>query len=208
VVQSTRLAFSRDAEIDTAEDRRLIKIMENPSNEIYSFEDLASINLIQSSADIAMPNLKSIESLGQHVEMKVAVVEGEKDNTGFGEVIVDASVEECAVLEFINFSRRNLNDFYGKDGGILKDIFKNNNHCFVNRSIYTLIPGFYSREFIWKVIWKRLSADEFIVVYEPVELNSVWNFPIAEDKVVRASSWTLVKYRRLPAFAGIPQTKI
>ena len=155
-----------------------------------------------------MPNLKSIEPLGQHVAMKVSVVEGEKHNTGFGEVIVDASVEDCAVLEFMNFSRRNLNDFYGKDGGILKNIFKNNNHCFVNRSVYAIMPGFHHREFVWKVMWKRISADEVIVVYKPIEVNAVWNFPTAEGKVLRASSWTWVRFRRLPAFLGISQTKI
>ena len=124
------------------------------------------------------------------------------------EVIVDASVEECAVLEFVNFSRRNLSDFYGKDGGILKNIFKNNNHSFVNRSVYAIIHGFHHREFVWKVMWKRISVDEVIVFYAPIELNAVWNFPIAEGKVVRASFWTWVKFRRLPPFVGIPQTKI
>ena len=44
--------------------------------------------------------------------------------------------------------------------------------------------------------------------YEPIELNAVWNFPIAEGKVAKASSWTWVKFYSLPAFGDIPQTKI
>ena len=40
--------------------------------------------------------------------MEKSVVVGEKNNKGFGEVIVDASVEECAALEFMNYSRKKL----------------------------------------------------------------------------------------------------
>ena len=111
-----------------------------------------------------MPNLKSIEPLGQYVAMKVSVVEAEEHNTGFGEIIVYASFEDCAVLELMNFNRRNLNVFYRKDGGILRNIFKNNIHCFVNRSIYAIMPGFQYREFVWWVMWKRISVEEVIVI--------------------------------------------
>ena len=33
--------------------------------------------------------------------MKVSVIEGEKNNTGFGEVIVDATIEEVAAIMYL-----------------------------------------------------------------------------------------------------------
>ena len=87
------LAFHRDEEIDLEGTSRLISIVKNHSNERYTVDEVASIKTVQDLADAARTTLAPLESPSHFVEMKKSVVEGEKSNTGYAEVVADATVE-------------------------------------------------------------------------------------------------------------------
>jgi len=79
---------------------KLYSTTKDPSLEFYSDEIVDSIKIVGFLAELAMNKLTTIVSPSNHVTIKVSVIDCEKNNTGFREVIVDASIEEVAAIEY------------------------------------------------------------------------------------------------------------
>jgi len=108
-------------------------------------------------------------------------------------VIVDCSIEECCANEFMSYSRGALKDFYGRDGGLLKEFVHYSSHCLRNRSVYRFPPGFSPREFLWTVEWKRINPNTMAMAFVPAIAADV----PPKKEYVRAEGWTLVEFTRI-----------
>ena len=86
--------------MDAMELSRLYSTTKDPSLEFYSDEIVDSIKIVGFLDELAMNKLTTIVSPSNHVTIKVSVIEGQKNHTGFGEVIVDATIEEVAAIEY------------------------------------------------------------------------------------------------------------
>jgi len=201
--------FNKDEELDSQERDDLAQVMKDYTHENYSPEETASIDAIQKLAEAASKDLIPIDSPSHLVTMKRAVIEGDPNSIGYGEVILDASIEDSACTEYIH-DRKWLKGFYEDSGGVMKNVFHFGNHCKVVRSIYRAkISGIDDREFRWKFLWQKLDDDNIIVVYEPIDkLDDAWGFPDASSGVVRATSWMLKTFQKFDSVGRIPQTKM
>ena len=185
LVEEVRSVFSRDDEIDSEDRKSLIHIMENSGGEKYDQHELASIKSIQAlAADVvAGGNLKPLDSPSQYVIMKSGVSDGDPNLVGFGEVVLDGSLESCALVEYMAYSRWRHSDYFQNDGGIQKNTHHNNSHSFVNRIILDLkVPGFAHREFVWNILWKKTGNQIDVVYISLDDLDSTWNFPAASPR--------------------------
>ena len=79
---------------------RLVATAKDPSLELYSDLEVDSIKAFSDLAELAMTKFTTIEPPSNHVTIKLSVIDCEKNNTGFREVIVDASIEEVAAIEY------------------------------------------------------------------------------------------------------------
>ena len=87
--------------------------------------------------------MKPIDSPGDHIIMKAALVEGDSNITGYAEVTIDTSIEESAAMEYMTFSRSSGKEFYQFYKGILLNIFQFGNHCHARHSVRNIgVPGF------------------------------------------------------------------
>ena len=139
-VQSTRLAFNRDTEIDKAENARLINIMQNSNEEVYDAVENDALRSAKEKFD-SIGKLDPIESTSHRVQIWGGHIEGDPMVVGVGEVLVDCSIEECAANEYFSHGRVALNIFYDLDGGMIKEFHHFNSHSLRNRSVYYVAPG-------------------------------------------------------------------
>ena len=124
LVEEVRNAFNRDKEVDQTDLSRLIKILKNSSSEEYTTGELVAISSVQALAEAADSKLENIESPSAFVTMRQGFIEGDPNNIGCGEVILDATLEECVAPEFMTYSRERAADFYENAGGVLRNIYK------------------------------------------------------------------------------------
>ena len=129
-------AFDRDEEVDREALDEVIGLMKNYKDEDYSDKEEISIAKIRKLSEEADKMLVTIDSPSQFISMKAAAIEGKRNNTGYAELVLDGFLEECAAVEYMTFTRKRYNEFYGNAGGLLRNILKDGNHSHVLRSVY------------------------------------------------------------------------
>jgi len=113
---------------------------------------------------------------------------------------VDSSIEECAAWDSHKMSRENTKS----STGLARSLVHDNEHSAVFHFAKDFrFPGFAPREWVLRLLWKRLAADTIVVCYESInEQNEV------NSKYVRASSSVYNEYKRLEPLGGVPQTLV
>ena len=148
--------------------------------------------------------------------MQSGVIEDGPNIAAFGERCLGCGYRRNAPLfGVLPWEVKSIPTCINKDGGILRNIFSYNcSHCSINRSIYNIgIPGFDHRQFVWKVLWRRIDECTVVVVNSPMlnSFDAVWNVCRKTPERCLVDSlkhgcW--LHFRTLPTVNGIPQTKM
>ena len=154
LVNEARLAFSRDVEIDAAENAKLTNLMRHIDEQFYDAEKIALV-LSNKLRFLRLKDdniLKTIESPDPMVKMASGFIAGEDDSIGGASTEVDASIEECASWDYYINSREKMKSF-GSYGGLIRSVTKLNNHSQVSRTVYDLtgVPTILPREWLQKL---------------------------------------------------------
>ena len=200
VVEEVRSAFSRDDQLDEEDRAALIGIMRNPRDELYDDDENDAIELVKNKFS-SIGELAPLESTSQHVTVKGGHSKGDPLTVGFGEVLVDCSIETCCANEFMSFSRSALKEFY--DGGnILREFFHYNSHCFRYKTVYAMPLGFKPREFLWRAVWKTINPNTMVMVYVPTLVGVS-----CRKEHIRAEGLVFIIFERVLT-NGFEQTKM
>jgi len=111
--------------------------------------------------------------------MSIAHIEGETDAYLKCVLDVDASVEECAADSFTIMSRkrRRIND---TKNVIARDAKSHNRHSQDNLLVEELGFGTRPRQFLTRLVWKRLGGGRIVYVYESIKYSNL--FPSAANE--------------------------
>ena len=130
-------SFNKDRKVDIEERHNLICAMKDPKEELYTEEELDTISSIQKFASdsdkISMQPIDFPEGC-KLVRMKLGV--GASKTVAYAEVILDASLMECASIEYLANSREGAFDFHESGGGVQLDQWQRDNHSSVKRAVY------------------------------------------------------------------------
>jgi hypothetical protein len=139
------------------------------------------------------------------VKMSLFHLEGDTDVAMTASTTIDADVYQCAAFDLTRMSRNALKEHY-KSGGLERSLTKINEHDYVyvfGRDYH--IPGAQPRDFVMRVIWKRVNESTLVIASESfVDLE---NHP-SRDGVVRASTTVLTELKMLDAVGEVPQTRL
>ncbi|GMI42647.1 hypothetical protein TeGR_g12568, partial [Tetraparma gracilis] len=118
---------------------------------------------------------------------------------------IDADIYQCAAFDLCRMSRNALKEHY-KSGGLERSLTKTNEHDYVyaiGRDYH--IPGAQPRDFVTRVIWKRVDESTLVIASESfVDLE----IHPPRDGVVRASTTVLAELKMLDAVGDVPQTRM
>ena len=82
-----------------------------------------------------------------------------------------------------------------------------NRHYLLVEQLRDLGYNLAKRSFGFRVIWKRISEEEFCVVHVDSELENL-KIEEGESNIVRATAPVFCHFARLPPKGGVPQTKM
>jgi len=199
-VGDLRDAFQRDDEIDKLERDQLARVVKDEP-QTYTAEEDVLVN----KANIKLGMLEwecfeELQSLDHLVKM------GKNHDEGDGRMIIrasatiDSSIEECAAWDTHKMSRENTKG----STNLVRTLVRDNGHSAVFHFVKEFhIPGFAPREWVLRVLWKKLAADTVVVCYESIDGQNV-----ANNKYVRASNSVYNEYRQLEPLGGVPQTGV
>ncbi|GMH56674.1 hypothetical protein TrST_g10865 [Triparma strigata] len=209
-VQSFIDQFRQDKRIDAADREDLSTLLkERWMEEVYSEEETALLQRVRQKFEGTLKEgkWKQLSSPDVFVKMEVTFEEGgSAAGIGRASTTVDAAIEDCAPFELMRMTRERMQAHY-KFGGLDREMMKLTNHTDLYHLVIDLgVKTFAPREWLTKVVWKKVDEDTMIVCVEDVEDD---RFPAGDGKgYVRASSSAFWKYERLPEVRGIPQTRI
>ncbi|GMH55451.1 hypothetical protein TL16_g01910 [Triparma laevis f. inornata] len=188
-VQEAIDEFRQDEKVDAAELReKATFIRERGQDEEYSEEENALLERVRKKFEGSLKegNWKQLKSPDVFVKMGATFEEsGSSAAIGRAITVVDATIEDCATLEYARMTRKEMKLHYDFDFGV---------------------GSFAPREWLVKCVWKMVDENTIIVGVEDIEDDS---FPHgAGKKYVRASSGAFWKYERLPDKNGVPQTRV
>ena len=164
-VGEMRDRFQRDDEIDKMERDELARVMKEEL-QVYSEDEDSLIQRIQNQLGaLAEEEFEELESPDHLVKM------GETHAEGDGRVMiravstVDSSIEECAAWDTHKMSRENNKAWTG----LLRTLVYDNGHSAVFHFAKDFhLPGFAPREWVLRLLWKKLTADTVVVCYESI----------------------------------------
>ena len=207
VVDEARAEFQRNDEIDDAEHAKLAETIRSSPQQCGEEENalVERVKVKLGSFFFSETDFKELPSPDFLVKMNIQFVEGQNGGLLRATAVIDASVEECAAQDLTKMSRAQLNKAPNSGRSFTK-AEKGNDHNFVFRYAINLrVPGFATREWVTRVIWKRLDADTTIVCYESIPDHP--DYPTTAN-FVRASFTVYNLYERLEAVGdAVPQTR-
>ena len=200
-VSDLRDEFQRDDEIDKMERDELAKVVKE-EQQMYSEDEDSLIQRVQSKLGaIQEEDFEELESSDHLVKM------GKMHAEGDGRMIIirasatiDSSIEECAAWDTHKMSRKNTKS----STNLVRTLEHDNGHSAVFHLVKDFrLPGFAPREWVVRLLWKKLAADKVVVCYESIDEQNE-----ANNKYVRASNAVYNEYRRLEPLRGVPQTRV
>jgi hypothetical protein len=206
-VISMRNAFQRDDEFDAADRTSLAQVIrERPQT--YSAEEAAIFERIRGKlGSLSEPDFKDLESPDPLVIMKSIFIKGDSIMVLRGSSIIDTTAEECAAFDLLKMSRENLKSAQNLKRAVVEE--PNSDHSFIFHFVKDFrVPGFQPREWLLRVLWKKLESDDadtVITCYESIPEHP--DFPFDPTLCTRASNTVLNVYEKLPPLGGIPQTR-
>ena len=197
-------AFNRDDEVDADERRKFITNMELVQR--YKENEISILAKVISNFT-KLSHLKPLASPDPLVTMEVGWIEGDANNIGKAETVIDASLEEATALFYMIGTRRDVNDFYNNRGGIERNITHHNHHSHSYTNVVdTGVPGMKRRVFELNAIWKYNNEERSSLTIVYGTTNSKPK-PAANGDII-GTGYTRVMFERLKDFQGIPQTKV
>jgi len=191
--------FQRDDEIDAMEWDELARVMTEEKQVYSEYED----SLIQRVQDklrvIKEEDFEEFESLDHLVKMGTTV-EGDGRMIIRASATIDSSIEECAAWDTHKLSHKNRKG----STHLVRNLVHDNGHSVVFHLVNDFrLPGFAPREFVLRLLWKKLTANTVVVCYESIDEQNE-----ANNKYVRASNSVYNEYKRLEPLGGVPQTRV
>ena len=198
-VGELRDEFQRDDEIDKMERDELARVVKE-EQQVYSEDEDSLIQRVQDELGaLTEEDFEELDSPDYLVKMG-------KDAEEDGRMIVrasttlDSSIEECAAWEMDKMSRKNAKG----STNLVRTLTYDNGHSAVFHFVKDFrILGYAPREFVLRLLWKKLAADKVIVCYESIDEQNE-----ANNKYVRASNLVYNEYERLEPRGGVPQTRV
>ena len=193
VVHDLSVKFERNEEADKLEREELGKIMYNDA-EVYSNEEIEQFDSIVSK----MSRLKDfmftkLRSPDPRTEMSIAYIDGESSAYFKCQVVVDATLEECAAYNYTIMSRKRikLND---KKSILFRGVKVANQHSLDNLLVRDFGYGLRPRVFLTRHIWKKVVdsvTKETILRHAYFGLDTSSNTPFQEKLgAFKNSIWT------------------
>ena len=199
-VASLRDQFQRDDEVDKMERDELARVIKD-EQQVYSEDEDSLIQRVQETLGaLKEENFEELESPDHLVKMGKMHAEGDGRMIIRASATIDSSVEECAAWEMLKNSRKNAKG----STNLLRTLVHDNVHSAVFHLVKDLrIPGFSPREWVLRLLWKKLAAETVVVCYESIDEQNE-----ANNKYVRASNSVYNEYKRLEPLGGVPQTRV
>jgi len=186
-VASLRDEFQRDDEIDEMERNELARVIKD-EQQVYSEDEDSLIQRVQEKLGaLKEENFEELESPDHLVKMGKMHAEGDGRMIIRASIIrasatIDSSVEECAAWEMLKNSRKNTKG----STNLVRTLVHDNGHSAVFHLVKDLrIPGFAPREWVLRLLWKKLAADMVAVCFWSIDEQNE-----ANNKYVRASNFS------------------
>ncbi|GMI58993.1 hypothetical protein ScalyP_jg11017 [Parmales sp. scaly parma] len=195
---SLRKTFNRDDEIDKIDRNKLVSAMIHSNrgqhDEIYTDAENSVFKRVETKlGSIKESSFKSLASPDFRTKMGIAHVKGSASAYLKVEVVVDASIEECAAYNFMQKSREKMKMNDRKDV-LFMDTRSHNSHCSDNLLVRDLGYGTTLRRFLSRHMWKRVGS-KMIHVLDDLENSELFEEEISKFALsVRASYQGLYSY--------------
>jgi len=191
--------FQRDDEIDKMERDELARVMKD-ERQVYSEDDKSLIQRLQDKLGaLKDEDFEELESRDHLVKMG-KTIEGDGQMIIRASATIDSSIEECAAWDTHKMSRKRTKG----STNLVRTLVHDNGHSAVFHFAKDFrIPGFAPREWVLRLLWKKLAVDVVVVCYESINEQNE-----ANNKYVRASNYVYNQYKRLEPLGGVPQTHV
>ena len=170
-----RKTFNRDDELDQISRDKLVAIMkqrQTPGGG-HSEEEIALVERISHEmGSVADDQFTKLNSPDFRTAMSQAYIVGESSTIMKVEVIIDASVEECAAYTFECMSRKRMkiND---KKSILMRDAKNHNDYSLDFLSVRDFGFGLRPRRMLLRHVWKRVGGEKIVHVFEDIKESDV-----------------------------------
>jgi len=199
-VGDLRDEFQRDDEIDTMERDELARIIKDEPQTYAAEEGVLTNKVYFKVGAFEWERFEELESPDHWVKMGKIFAEGDGRMIIRASATVDLPMEECAAWDTLKMGRKNTND----SANLVRTLVHDNDHSAVFHFVKDFgVLGFAPREWVLRLLWKKLAADTVVVCYESIPGQNEVN-----NKYVRATNSVYNKYERLEPLGGVPQTRV
>jgi len=199
-VVELRDEFQRDDEIDKMERDELARVIKD-EQQVYSEDEDSLIQRVQDKLGaLKEEDFEELESPDLFVKMGKMHAEGDGRMIIRASTTMDSSIEECAASEMDKMGRQNTKS----STNLVRTLVYDNGHSAVFHFVKDFhIPGFAPREWVLRMLWKKLATDTVAVCFESIDGRNE-----ANNKYVRASNSVYNEYKRLEPLGEVPQTRV
>ncbi|GMI13543.1 hypothetical protein TrLO_g6791 [Triparma laevis f. longispina] len=196
---------------DEAVDREALEVILNDikrAGETYTAEEDEIVsNLMLQAKRFSMSKLDDVSTPDRFLRVQSKYA-GNGQGLAKGTIIIDATVEELAAIEYLAESREMTTRFEGR---VQRRVNKISKHAQLIEQVRNLeVPGVRLRTFSFKVIWKKLVEGEYTVVHSNTPLDDELKIEegLRKGQFIRARTETVAHFQSLPELNGVPQTKL
>ncbi|GMI30147.1 hypothetical protein TeGR_g12502, partial [Tetraparma gracilis] len=193
-VAEMRELFQRDDAMDKVERDELAGIIERKP-QIYDDQENALMDRVQSKfSGLKDDSLEPLESPDLFVKMRIGHAEGDHDAVLKADVTIDADISQCAAFDLCRMSRKALKEHHD-GGGLERSLTRTSEH----NSVFRFVRDYHARgskprEFVGRVLWKRLNESTLVIATESFEDED--QFPLRSE-FVRGTTSVLLELKKL-----------
>jgi hypothetical protein len=204
-VAEMRELFQRDDAMDKVERDELAGIIERKP-QIYDDQENALMDRVQSKfSGLKDDSLEPLESPDLFVKMRIGHAEGDHDAVLKADTTIDADISQCAAFDLCRMSRKALKEHHD-GGGLERSLTRTSEHNFIFRFVQDYhARGSKPREFVGRVLWKRLHELTLVIATESFEDED--HFPLRSE-FVRGTTSVLLELKKLDVVRGVHQTRL